>query len=437
MKSNRIIWTALAAALVSAPAYAQVEVRVSGASALQFTLEKTIANQVCTAPGTIYNNGTFGNTYVCPSAFGTATIRKRDSGGSGTGTVNLNTAGSSLAFVDETSASCALSGAVGGSTVGGVAGWTRFTGCGNKDYTVMYGMSDVEPALFGNLGAVNNVVGSPILAQVFGIPVSDKLYRKLQAIQGLSDVNATTFDPANAPSISAAQYAALASGAYVDWTQVDENITEIAAGSGTAVKFCRRVPTSGTQTTFNAILLNNPCGVGNGSALVPGDNNSDDNIANDGNVTNNHGPANGVYTIVMNSGSGDVDNCLTAADNQNEMAIGLLGTERLPEGADKWHYVKLDGVYPSVANARTGQYKLVAEASFNRNPAITYSASQEAIAQILVTGMGDPATILADNLLGVAAIPDNGFDPTDPSTGSVVLKGSRGGNTCRPFQLLY
>lgn len=433
MKFNRIIWAAIASAVVSAPAYAQVEVRISGASALQFTLEKSIANVICTAPGTVYNNGTFGNTYVCPSAFGTATIRKRDSGGSGFGVVNINTVGTLIDFVDETSASCS---AGVSATVGGVAGWTRRTGCGNKAYTAMYGMSDVEPAMFGNLGPVTNVVGAPILAQVFGIPVSDKLYRKLQALQGLSDVDAVTFDPANAPSISSAQYAAMASGAYRDWLQVDENITEIAPGSGTAVKFCRRVATSGTQTTFNAILLNNPCGAGTLSALAPADNTNDDNLANDA-TPGSQAAANGAYTVVMNSGSGDVDNCLTAADNQNELAIGLLGTERLPEGADKWHYVKLDGVYPSVANARTGEYKLVAEASFNRNPGITYTANQEAIANALVVGMGDPATIIADNLLGIAAIPDNGYDPTDPSTGAFVLKGSRAGNTCAPFQLVY
>lgn len=430
MKLFRLLTVAAGAAIVSSPAFAQVEVRISGASALQISLEKAIAGAVCTAPGTKYV-GAVGTTYVCNTAQGLATIRKRDAGGSALGAVNLNNPANKLGFVSTTG--CTTVGAAGAATVGGVAGWRLNSGCPEQTgLDVMYGISDVEARLFANQGAVNNVASTPLLAQIFGIAVNDKLYAKLQAAQGTSGI----------PSLRAVDIRSIMIGNYRDWTQVEPTLTAVSGGT-TAIKYCRRVATSGTQTTFNALFLNNPCGAAADAALLPADNTTDDDSNNDtapGRIAKTD-----VYTVVLNSAAGNVDACLTAADNQNELALGILGTERVPgaggtggddpDGAvDRWKFVAIDGKEPTVANAIAGNYEYVAEATWNRNPSIPYTAAQEAIANALIVNMGSPATITAEGLLGVAAIPDNGFDPTVESP---VLFGSRGGNTCRPMTNLY
>lgn len=465
MKMNRLsMLVGVALATVAAPSFAQsVEVRISGASALQNSIAKAVA-EVCDAARPLSDRNLYrsasGTTYTCTAKASvlaggkTVVIRKRDAGGSAFGVLNLNVGTNTLGFTNP-GGSCVAS-TVDTDVNAGVAGvqidldptaavlqFNAFNGCSDATLGVMYGVSDVEPTLFAGQGAVNNVTGTPLLAQVFGFAVNDKLYRKLQVAEGkyASEGAAAAGDPAfseaNAPSIEASQFRSIAVGNYRDWTQVNPAITAAATGT-TAIKVCRRVATSGTQATFNARLLENPCGSG---ALPFGTNTADDAPGNDANGASL--AKTDAYTIVMNSGAGNVDNCLTVADNQDELAIGLLGTERVsgaapsddPDGvADKWHYIKLDGVYPSIQNTIDGKYDLYAEATWNRGTGITYTADQEAVANFMISTMGSPDTITGAGLLGVAALPDNGFDPT---TQTPVLKGGRGGNTCRPTTFLY
>ncbi|MFO1318347.1 MAG: hypothetical protein U1F52_01915 [Burkholderiales bacterium] len=458
MNVKTLSWLAGAAcATLSASVFAQsVEVRISGASALQTSIQKAVA-EICDptkplADRNLYRSAT-GTAYTCTarttilSPARQVVIRKRDAGGSGLGVMNLNVAANTLGFTGTTTGCVASTSDtdIDAGTPGiqvdldptaAELRFNAFSGCADVTLPVMYGVSDVEPTLFASQGAVNNVTGTPLLAQVFGLAVNDKLYRKLQGVQGISESGAA-FDPANAPSIEAAQFRSIAVGNYQDWTQIDAGITAAPTGT-TAIKVCRRVATSGTQATFNARLLENPCGAG---ALTFLTNVSDATNLNDANA--GFLGKTDAFTVVMNSGAGNVDNCMTLADNQDELAIGLLGTERVagaspsddPDGvADKWHFVKLDGVYPSVANTVAGKYDLYAEASWNRGTTITYTADQETVANFMITTMGSPDTITNAGLLGVAALPDNGFDPT---TQSPVLKGGRGGNTCRPTTFLY
>lgn len=465
MKMNRLnLLVGVALATLAAPSFAQsVEVRISGASALQNSIAKAVA-EVCDSTKPLSDRNLYrsasGTTYTCTAKAAvlaggkTVVIRKRDAGGSAFGVLNLNVGTNTLGFTNP-GGSCVAS-TVDTDVNAGVVGvqvdldptaavlqFNAFSGCADTTLGVMYGVSDVEPTLFAGQGAVNNVAGTALLAQVFGLAVNDKLYRKMQVAEGkyadeaTAAANDPTFAEANAPSIEASQFRSIAIGNYRDWTQVNANITAAATGT-TAIKVCRRVATSGTQATFNARLLENPCGSG---ALPFGTNASDDTALNDSNAA--FLGKTDAYTIVMNSGAGNVDNCLTLADNQDELAIGLLGTERVSGAspsddadgvADKWHYVKLDGVYPSVQNTIDGKYDLYAEATWNRGSGITYTADQEAVANFMISTMGSPDTITGAGLLGVAALPDNGFDPTSQTP---VLKGGRGGNTCRPTTFLY
>ena len=268
--------------------------------------------------------------------------------------------------------------------------------------------------------------------------------RKLQAVQGLADINASTFAPANAPNLTYAEVRKLFTGDFNDWTLVNASITDAGNGS-TAAKICRRVATSGTQATINALLLNNPCGNGSlGGALLPANNLSDEhNVTNDTPATAGAFLSTTVgYTVVMNSGNGQVDACLTHADVNNELAIGLLGTERISGAVpsddaddtsstvvnDQWHYVKLNGFYPSVDNTIAGNYDLFAEATFNRRSG-GYSADQVTLMNKLPILMGDPATIVSEGLLGLAAVPGGLYLP---GVNYPTLKGTRLGNTCRP-----
>lgn len=430
---------------------ADVSLFVSGASALEISTQKAVAemcNPLLPDTDRTFFKSANGNAYQCtsrtghPSApFATAKvmdIRKRNGGGSGLGVMNVEQS-IATGFTNPASATCVVAGTV---TFGGLV-WNQKTGCGEVNLVPDAGVSDVEPALFASQGYKGTLPApTPIVAQVFGIPVNDKLYQKLQALQGLP----INFLPANAPSLTYAQVRSLFTGDYKDWTLVDAGITH--AGNGTtAAKVCRRVPTSGTQSTINALFLNNPCGAGPfGGALNPANNLLDDNTANNTAATAGSFVATSPdgYTVVMNSGAGQVDACLTDANVKGELAIGLLGTERLSGATpsddadgipDQWHYVKLEGVYPSVDNTISSAYDLFAEATFNRR-ASGYTADQVSLMAKLPALMGNPATIVSESLLGLAALHTNGYDPTLPAH-YPTLKGSRFGNTCNPTVLWY
>ncbi|MEQ6341182.1 MAG: hypothetical protein M3A44_05875 [Gammaproteobacteria bacterium] len=411
---------------------ATVNVYISGSSALTPSLEKAVSVLCDSAkPQTdrnIFRSST-GSAYQCTSkasVFGgvakTIEIRKRNSGGSGLGVMNV--ASSTLTgFTDPASGACAAAAAV---TINGVT-FNQKTGCTDANLIPTAGMSDVEPELFASQGYNGGLSKAPIVGAMFGVPVSEKLYRQLQALQGISESGAS-FDPAKAPVLTSAQVRSMFTGSYNDWTLVNPGIvTAGGALASTAVKVCRRVATSGSQMTINARLLNNPCGNAASASLPPTDNTNDDNLAND--TVPGDTSYSGVFTAVMNPGSTDVVTCLNAADNQNELAVGLLGAEFTPAATDKWHFVKLDGVFPNVANLVSSAYDLYSEASFNRR-ASGYSADQTTMMNKLVATMGDPAFIPA----GAASLPANGFTPDGIQP---ILKGGRGGNTCSPTTLQF
>jgi hypothetical protein len=202
------------------------------------------------------------------------------------------------------------------------------------------GFSDVESELFSTTiggGDVSSVgtqedVGA---GQVFGLAASVPLYRAMQAAQG----KVQNDDPVNAPSITKAQYVALAGqgGAMNgDWTPL------LGSNPG-KVKIERRVDTSGTQASSNAYFLQNPCVAGVGAALFPAT--SGDNIP-------------GAYEVTLNSGSGNVKTRLTSATNASteaeRYAIGVLSLEnnwRLdPAASAGYRFLAIDGVHPELGD---------------------------------------------------------------------------------------
>lgn len=422
MKLNKLAFAcgmALAAAGMQAHA-ADVNLTISGSSALRPSLEKAIT-ELCdgAVAGRNIFTSTTGKVYQCttkPAVFGAARtieIRKRDSGGSGLGVMNVASPPVAVGFANPASASCGAPALV---TINGMQ-FNQRTGCADVSLVPDAGISDVEPELFASQGYKGGLNKAPLVAAMFGIPVSAKLYAKLQAVQGVAE-----------PSLTSAQVRSLFTGDYNDWTLVNAGITPAGGAlNSTAVKVCRRAATSGTQMTINARLLNSPCGEAAKAALDPKTNLSDDDSANDSSPGRT--AYTGVYTAVMNPGSSEVIACLNTADDQNELAVGLLGAEFTPSASDKWRFVRLDGVAPTVPNLVSSAYDLYSEATFNRR-AGGYSPDQTTLMNRLVTAIGDPANLAA----GSAALPANGFTPDGVQP---ILKGGRNGNTCTPTVLQY
>ena len=472
MKLHQI---ALAAAMVAAgsASAATVTFTVSGATALNKSFEKTALDMCNTALAS--NTYSTAATPVPAATAGTKpAVRYECIAKAGLGITGVNT-GDTLVINKEQGGSSngvkpvdAAAGTVTVATTAGctastvdpvVANRTHWTGCGATSARPTAGVSDVEPKLVATVAAdYDNLNNSGIVAQVFGMAVSDNVYRQLQSQQGLADVNATTFDPANAPSLPASFVRGAFAGVANDWTAVSDAIVadsdrsgenhpvqtswDDAGANGTAVKVCRRATGSGTLATFEATVMAQPCattatylGATNLSSYL-----GDDAVLNDGDKA--FLGETDVYTVVEHGQQEGVDTCLTQAYYQGEMAIAIMGTERQSGDAgsktsgsddndgvqDKWHYVKIGQVYPSVENFVAGDYDFYwAEASFNRRKT-GYTSTETALMNYFANKMGDPAAIVSIPLPGLAALTSNGY-VFDYGT-SPVARASRNGNSC-------
>ncbi len=272
------------------------------------------------------------------------------------------------------------------------------------------GVSDVEPAMFAaqinidinstpdyyanpyNSTDANALDIKPELGAVFGIPVSN-------TIGGVA--NAVT-------SLSKQQVAAIFSGTYYDWHQVNPAIP-----SGTSINICRRVAGSGTQAGTNAWFMANPCLTPFGGSLTP----LTDNGAN----------------VIENSSSGNVASCMNSHGN----AIGLLGVETVPGTGDSWHFADIDGQSASTANAAQGKYDFFVESTFQyRTTGNTVAA--KALMDVIRAKAGDPSVISSLGIPGVLALPSNGWLPDNPYVASnPVAWGTRGGHTCSQTQMQF
>ncbi|MDO8962426.1 MAG: hypothetical protein Q7V02_10005 [Methylophilus sp.] len=304
------------------------------------------------------------------------------------------------------------------------------------------GFSDVEAGLFsasigGGDVSSRGVESDANVGQVFGVAVSIPLYRALQAAQGLSDVNASTFDIANAPNITRTQYITIASSggaANGDWSPILGNNPGV-------VKLERRVDTSGSQASSNAFFMQNPCASGVNAALTPAATATD---------------SAGNFLVTENSGSGDVKTRITTASSLGSQvntadqgyAIGVLSLEnnwRLDSGTQNgYRYVKVDGVHPEAGdldNARVaaanGNYAFHMELkSFVRSNyagAPTKTAFENNV-------IGQITTALANPPANACALLPRGLT-LNPLSGSIcgrgvqVAKITNFGNNCSPAQL--
>ena len=305
------------------------------------------------------------------------------------------------------------------------------------------GFSDVEAALFpvtlggGNVSAKGTEAQANI-GQVFGVAVNTNLYRAMQAAQGITAAD-TNFDPALAPNITSSQYAAIIDNDNSSAYKQDWSLLAGGAGTGKKVIVARRVATSGTQASSNAFFLRTPCADAVQGNLIPA-------------VTADSIP--GVFEVTENSGTGNVKAQLTAANAAGNFAIGVMSIENdwsldnAANGGYRW--LKLDGIHPETAsdftnplngrgNARlstvTGNYAFHSEARYfvaNTAP-VGFGAN---IVPAIAAKLGNPPSLAACNTVprGLTLNPLAGSVCT---VGTVVHKGTNGGNNCAPNKLFF
>jgi len=303
------------------------------------------------------------------------------------------------------------------------------------------GFSDVEPAILpvalGGGDAAVNAKGTAAQAnfgQAFGVIVSTPSYRALQVAQGIAantNVLDPNYDPANAPSISREQYAAIAdaAGAYhTDWSPILG-----ATGAGHKVILARRVNSSGTQASSSAFFLNNPCSGSFNGALTPA-------AAADTTST---------FEVFEGAGTGNVKTRISTATNSvgtDNFAIGVVSLENdwrsdTSTNTNGYRFVKVNGVHPEAgdtANARVtatnGTYAFHMESySFERNtPAKTAFETG-------IVGAIDAALVNPPTLASCAVFP-RGLT-LNPAAGSIcalgnpVANGTNFGNSCAPIEM--
>ena len=330
--------------------------------------------------------------------------------------------------------SCALTGlAIGAVGQSNASNQAAVIADSNAPSLPVGGFSDVEAALFsaaigGGDVSSKGFEDNAFVTQVFGVAVSIPLYRALQTAQSLADVNATTYDPAVAPSITKAQYASIASlgGAYqTDWQPIVG-----AAGAGKKVILARRVATSGTQASSDSFFLARPCAKALGADLVPA-------VVVDSSPT---------FEVFEGSGTGNVKARLSTASlnaGTDNFAIGVMSVENdwraeTTTAASGYRFVKVNGIHPEagdVVNGRlttiSGAYEFAKELkNFTANTATGFGAN--VVNQITTALKNPPAAACAVLPRGLALSPLAGS-----SCGAAqVAKVTNLGNNCSPLQLI-
>lgn len=455
MKFSRI---ALAvAALGAASAASAASVNFAGATATSISTVKAL-NALCAGGVTVYkDNNTsttaLGNVFTVKCASGNFTgsgvtvdtARFNLSGGSASAALRTNiTGGSQTEFLDEAASTCVDIGPGTGS-LSFLSGASSLKNCTTSVKVTEFaagGHMDVEGTLFTALGVTTlaSVPASSYVAsgftQAFGLAVSPKLYAALQEYQvakGLlpascATIAGTTYTatndttPACQPSISKPEFAALAKNgvntfkstgaAFLTGAVNNTQSTDLtgvtltnAIPAGSAIQWCRRPNTSGTQASTELYFLNR----GNNGSL--GGSQSVFGLTGTTNVTQS------LATSVANSGS---SNAITCLSNTATYAVGTLSLENNPIGtANGYRFVKVQGTTTAEGVAGSAQ---TAEAIAGR-----YDFVYETV-KYCPAGVCDPLLNAVDTAL-----------PPGSSTPGVFLsseqKFKRNGKSTQPYTL--
>jgi hypothetical protein len=298
--------------------------------------------------------------------------------------------------------------------------------------------------------SITAIKSVPFAMQGFGIAVNNKLYIRMQELQGLKTSSSCGLDSSGKPdytaacqpNISKATYASLVATEGGIKTAADLlnvwNTTGTAITDATKLVIARRDELSGTQATSNIFFGNGVCNVLDTSAKV-----------------NKHGGASTILTsttpnidsaklvVQSNVQTSDVE---TSLANTTDYVIGVLALSKMSSTA--YSFVKLDNVSPYVhsttattsgtttipvgsrvhsndnsrAKMISGEWPLqVVSYAMYLKTAVAAGATKKTLIEGIVSDLKDPT----GNLKGL------GYFSGDSSKQTMVSR--PGGNNCAPL----
>ena len=272
-----------------------------------------------------------------------------------------------------------------------------------------------------DLGTIGSELNTNI-GQGFGVAVSYPLYAQLQKNDGLIATTAADGEACDGvyntlacqPGMSVQLYSTVANQAAAG--SIDASLFGGAVGG--VVNFARRAITSGTQSASNLRFLNKPCATGPaGGALPPA------RVAD----------STATFVVTEQSGTGGVKSALNTATGAGQFGLGVVSLENTPApttAADRWAFVKLNGVTPNLAAGDTFQRAEAIKGNYDMwYELVAFTAAtapQEGIDLMTAVNasLGNPELT---NLKGLFITPLAGV------TGANVSKGTRFGNSCQPI----
>lgn len=335
---------------------------VSGASAQDNGI-LTFALQECVS-GSLHRYAISNNfVYFCtpsaafPVSKTQVAIHKYSVGGSGNGVAPVNN-GVALPFLDLSKIAANCPASTVATTFGTLTQPYFNTNCTSpatslqSSVVTKVGLSDVEPAFFEPLANRNNLTSEAIATLIFAVPVTRNIYLALQSQQGLAVGACTNTASSTAaptweysyecmPSLSREQLVS----AYTQSGQTWAGIGVTAGLADDTLYVARRVDSSGTQKTFEALIARTPNGQLGLKSCIAG---TDPFVAPDsGNTTT--GDSDTLCssatppTVFAGSGGGNVRQCLINHNAAGRGAIGILTAEDIASAATNWRFVKVNG----------------------------------------------------------------------------------------------
>jgi hypothetical protein len=277
------------------------------------------------------------------------------------------------------------------------------------------GISDIEPRFFLDLyhlapDAVDALKVTSVNAFIFGVPVNLALRNAMQAARFPRTDRCNPANPhysdevtvdqttrakrgeteACMPGLTRAQIAGIFAGTLTTWGEIltpagyplaskDPKTGQVSAPAGVAapaddrIYVCRRVDTSGTQKSYEMFFLNQRCATGVRPFAESGE------------------------QIFMGSGTADVKSCLYQLDQKKVWAVGIMSTENVASTADdRWRFVKVDGVAPTLLNTFSGRWPFFVEQSYqwrNAGAARPLTGSKLGLMSYIALQLKNPAIV--------------------------------------------
>lgn len=279
------------------------------------------------------------------------------------------------------------------------------------------GISDVEPALLVQAGAVYGVSYAQLSALhdtvlnvvVFGIPVTLELRNAMQSAQIASGTLPSTCIVGDEteecmPTLSHQQITSIFSGNAVDWSEF--GLTNPSGDNN--IYIVRRINASGTQTAARVFFLSEPC-VGGLMQFLPANDGESSTAANACSFAT---PPAGTSTAYEGSTASNVQTCLQNHNANHRWAVGLMSvqTPAVGDANTNMRFIKIDGVSPTNLNVALGRYGFWTEATLNYSG--TPSGDAGTMITALTAGFSNPVVLrsvntkfLLTNLLSTPAEP--------------------------------